>query len=173
MFIYTVLLYRVTWPDDYLIYDIVTLTDILITWLWYVYIWYLISDTGTWHVITRHLIPDTWYLISILDMLSPDNLITDTWYMTLDNWRAITHLTCYHLVLIHLTRDCDTWLDTITPDTCISLHIYDYHFFRDLTWLFYIITRHLVLLNSCAPELLYTWTPEKGRLMILYSCWSP
>ena len=31
MLIYIVLLYHVTWPDDYLIYDIVTLTDILIT----------------------------------------------------------------------------------------------------------------------------------------------
>ena len=53
-------------------------------------LWHLISDTGTWHVITWHLIPDTWYMI-------------------LDNWHAITYLTCFHMVLVHLTWCCDTW----------------------------------------------------------------
>ena len=75
--------------------------------------WHMISGTGTWHVITWHLIPDAWY-------------------MTLDNWHAITHLTCYHLVLVHMTWYCNTWQDTITPDTCITLHVHDYHFYGGL-----------------------------------------
>ena len=109
---------------------------------------YLISDTGTWYV------------------------ILDTWYMTLDNWHAITHLTCYHLVLTHLTWYCDTWLDTIIPDTCTALHIHDYHFYGDLAWLLYCYQ------IFCTPKLLCSWTlvylnPEKGRLLIQYSCWSP
>ena len=80
----------------YLIYDVVTLTDILIIWHWYVILdtwyptlaldmlyltpdtWHLIPDTGTWHVIL-----DTWYLTLTLDML----------YLTLDIWHR--HLTCY------------------------------------------------------------------------------
>ena len=32
---------------------------------------------------------------------------------------------------------------------------------------YYIVTRHLVLLNSCAPELLYSWTPVTERLLTL------
>jgi len=141
IFICTVLLYHVIWPDDYLTYDAHMIPTC----------YHLTPDTGTWHVITWHLIPDTWY-------------------MTLNNWHAITQLTCYHLVLVHSTWYCDTWLDTITPDTCIILHIHDYYFYG--TWHdYYIVTRHLVLLNSCALELLYTWTPEKGRLLILYSSW--
>ena len=111
--------------------------------------WHLISDTGTWQVITWHLIPDTWY-------------------MTFDNWHAITHLTCLHMALVHLTWNCDTWLDTITPDTvlhCIFMTITFTGTWHD----YYIVTRHLVLLKSCAPELLYTWTPKTGRLLTLCS----
>jgi len=122
--------------------------------LWYLTpdLWHLLSGTGTWHVITWHL-------------------ILDTWYMTLDNWHTITYLTCFHMVLVHLTWCCDTWRDAITPDTCITLYIHDYHFYGDFTWLLYCY-QTLVLLNSCAPELLYIWTAEKGKLLILYSCWS-
>ena len=94
-------------------------------------LWHLISDTGTWHIITWHLIPDIWY-------------------MTLDDWHAITHLTCFHIVLVHLTWYCDTWLDTITPDACITLHIRDYHFYGELAWLLYCYQ------TSGSPEPLYS-----------------
>ena len=194
MFICTVLLHHVTWPDDYLTYDVVTLTDILITWPWYVYTWYLISDSGTWHVITRHLIPDTWYLTPVLDTwyLTPDtwhlisdtgtwhvitwHLIPDTWYMTFDM------LSLFYMILVHLTWCCDTWLDTIIPNTCITLHIHDYHFYGDLTWLLYYYQ------TSGTPELicswtLCSWTPvflnpynrETPDIILLMpcSCWSP
>ena len=114
--------------------------------------WHLIFDTGIWHVITWHL-------------------TLDTWHMTLDNWHAIIYLTCFHMVPVHLTWCCDTWLDTITPDTCLP-RIFMIINFTGTWYNYYIVTRHLVLLNSCASELLYTWTPEKGRLLILYSCWS-
>ena len=125
---------------------------ISVTGTWHV-IWHLISDTGTWHVITWHLIPNTWY-------------------MTLDDWHAITHLTCFHMVQAHLP-------DIVTPDWILLyltpvLHCIFMTITFTGTWHdYYIVSRHLVLLNSCAPELLYTWTPQKGRLLILYSCWSP
>jgi len=103
--------------------------DMLITWPWYVYTWHdpshLISDTGTWHVITWHLISDTWWLICY-------HLILDI---------------CYHLVLTHLTWYCDTWLYTITPDTCTTLHIHDYNFYMDLDMI-------IILL----PDIWYSWT---------------
>ena len=64
---------------------------------------------------------------------------------------------CYHLVLARLTWYCDPWPDTITHDTCITGHIMIITFTG--TWHdYYIITRHLVLLNSCTPELLYSCT---------------
>ena len=99
------------------------------------YIWHLISDTGTCHVIL-----DPWYPTLVLDMLSL-------------TWHAITHLTCYHLILVHLTWYCDTWLVTVIPGTCIILNIHDYHFYRDLAWLLYCYQ------TSGTPELLYSWTP--------------
>jgi len=135
MFNYTVLLYHVTWPDDYLIYDVVTLYSTHLT-LICLYLtldpWHLISDTGTWYVITWHLIPDTWY-------------------MTFDNWHAITHLTCFHMALVHLTWCCDTWLDYYY--TCIIMAIHDYHFYGDLAWLLYCYQIY------STPELLCSWTP--------------
>ena len=116
----------------YLIFDIVTLTDILVTWPWYI-------CTGTCHAILI-----TWYLTPVLAML---HLSLDIWHRYLP-WS----LTCYHLVLVYLTWYCDTWLDIITPDTCISLHIHDYHFYGDL-----IIT--------LSPDIWYSWTP-----ILLNSC---
>jgi len=147
----------------------------LIIWHWLLHLtpdpWHLISDTGTWYVIldTWSLVLDIWHRYLTCYHLI---LIPDTWYMTLNNWHAITYLTCFHIVLVHLTWYCDTWLDTITSETCITSYIHDYYFTG--TWHdHYIVIRHLVHLNSCAPELLYSWTPEKGRLLILYPCWSP
>ena len=122
---------------------------------------HLIPICYTWHLIT-----DTWYLTPVLDMLllkswslTLDNwhryltcyhLTPDTWYMTLDNWHAITHLTCFHMTLAHLTWYCDTWLDTITPDTGIIFPIHAITF-TGIWHDYYIVTRHLVLLNSCIP----------------------
>ena len=146
---------------------------------------HLISDTGTWYVIldtwSRHLISDTGTLHVILDtwsrhLISDTNtwhvitwhLIPDTWYMTLDDWHAITYLTCFHMSLV-------IWPNIMTPDW-ILWHLTPVLYYRFMTIIFigtwhdyYIITRHLVLLNSCAPELLYTRTPETERLLTLCS----
>ena len=139
-----------------LIFDVVTLTDILVTWPWYIY-------TGTCHatLITLYL---TLYLPCCTYHLISD---TGTYHIILDGWRAITHLTCYPLVLVYLTWYCDTWLDTIIPDTCITWHIHDYHFYGDMAC-YYTMTRPRVLLNSCTAELLNHCTPE--LMYPLYSC---
>jgi len=117
--------------------------------------WYLTLDI--WHVIL-----DSWYMTPVLDMLY---LTPDTWHLIYDTWR----LTYYHSfdMLSHGTSTldtwyCDTWLDTITPDTCITWHIHDYHFYGDLAWLLYCYQTSCTpkLLNSCTLELLYP----------LYSC---
>jgi len=151
-------------------------------------IWHLIFDTGTWYVYTWHLISDTWYLTPALDMY-----ILDTWYMTYDIWHWYVICYTWHLIhdtwyltpvldMLYLTHDlwylisdtgtwhvildtwyCNTWLDTMTPDTCTALHIHDYHFYRDLAWLLYCYQ------IFGTPELLYTWTPETGRLLTLCS----
>ena len=130
--------------------------------------WYLTLDIWHRYLTYYYLTPDTWHLISdtVLDIL-----LLDTWYMTHNNWHAITHLTCFHMVLVHFTWCCDTWLKTITPDTCTTLHIHDYHFYGGLTWLLYCyqIFATPELLCSWTPELLYTWTPETGRLLTLCS----
>jgi len=131
-------------------------TDMLITWHWYVYTW--------------QLIPDTWYLTPVLDMLS-----LNTWYLTPNIWYLTIDM--LSLGMKHLTWCCDTWLDTITPDTCIIFPIHDYHFYGDLAWLLYCYQTSgtpellrswpLVFLNSCNRE-----TPDI-ILLILYSYWSP
>jgi len=114
--------------------------------------WYVILDT----------IPDTWYLTTVLDMF-----LLNTWYLIPDIWHLTINmlsLDTWHMPSLGtdtFTWYCDTWLDTITPGTCITLHIHDYHFTG--TWhYYYIVTRYLVLLNSCTSELLYTWTPKRG-----------
>ena len=143
------------------------------------YTWHVISDTDT-----RHVILDTWYQTPVLNMLylTPDpwHLIsdTDTWYVILDTWswhlihdtiHASTHLARFHIVQVH-------WPNIVAPDRIllplipVLCDIFMTITFMGTWYDYYIITRHLVLLNSCAPKLLYTWTPEKERLMILYSC---
>jgi len=103
----------------------------------------------TWHGYANiwHQIPDTWYL-------TLDTWYAITWYVTLYTWHAITWYWY-------------TWPDVVTPDwILLHLTLVLYCLFMIIaftgTWHdYYTATRHLVLL--------YSWTPETGRLMILYS----
>ena len=151
MFNYTVLLYHVIWPNDYLTYDVVTVfnphdTGMLITWHWHVYTW--------------HLILDSWYLIPVLDMLS-----LNTWYPIPDIWHLIIgmlSLDAWHmlsldtdrldLMLWHLTGYYYTWHMYCIAYSWLSLY-------RDLTWLLYCYQ------TSGTPELMYPWTPVSHVLM--------
>ena len=142
-------------------------TDMSITWRWYVYTWHLIPKYLTCY----HLTLDPWHLISDTGT-SYYHLIPDTWHLIFDTWQ----LTCYHL-LVMLSPDTST-LDLILWHLTDTYTWHLYCIFMIITFTgtwhnYYTVTRHLVLLNSCAPELLYSWTPVKGRLLILYSCWSP
>jgi len=74
--------------------------------------------------------------------------------LSLDTWHMLSHGTS-----THLTWYCDTWLDTITPVTCITWHIHDYHFYGDLAWLLYCYQ------TSGTSELLYSWTLVSPVLM--------
>ena len=118
--------------------------DLLITWHRYVNTWHLIHDT--WY-----LTPDTWYAI--------------TWYWVFDKYTWYSHLILDMLSLGTDTLDLMLWHLTgyYHTDTCITLPIHDYRLYRDLTWLLYCYQ------ISSTPELLYSWTPEIGRLLILYS----
>ena len=117
------------------------------------YTWCMIYDTGTRYLHPafnmlylipdpRHLILDTntWYM----SYLSPD---PDPRYMT----HANPYLTCFHVVQVH-------WLDIVTLDQTLPLLIpILYDIFMTITFTgswhgYYIITRHLVLLNSCKLE---------------------
>jgi len=147
-------------------------------------LWHVISDTDTWHAIL-----DTWYLTSALDMLNltPDlrHLISDTgtWYVILDTrymTHANTHLTRFHMAQSH-------WPDIMTPDRILlPLIPILYGIFMTITFTrtwhdYYIVTRYLVLLNFCAPELMCSWThvylnpwnreTPDIMLLILYFCW--
>ena len=121
------------------------------------YIWHVISDTDTGHVIL-----DTWYRTPALDMLYYTWLLihdtwscTGTWYVILATWswhliydmiHASIYLPRFHMVQVH-------WPDTIIPDTCIIWHIHDYHFYGDLAWLLYCYQ------TFGTPKLLCSWTP--------------
>ena len=139
--------------------------------------WHLIFDTGTWHVITWHLIPDTWHLIydtwqltcyHSLDMLSHGTSTLGlmlwhligyyyTWHLlSLDTWE----LTCYHSLdmLSH---------DTSTLDPMLW-HLTGYYY----TWhLYYIaysrlsLLRRLSMIITLLPDIWYSWT-----LVLLNSC---
>jgi len=113
------------------------------------YTWCMIYGTGTWY----------------MSYLSPDS---DPRYMTHANPYSI----CFHVVQVY-------WLDIVTLDQTLPLLIpVLYDIFMTITFSgtwhdYYTITRYLVLLNSYTSQLLYTWTPEIGRLLtlllILYS----
>jgi len=126
---------------------------------------------------------NTWYLISLFVMLI-------TWYRTpvlamLITWYRYQYLPCYTYYLISDTDTCHAiliacylTLDIITFDTWHAITRYWYtwpnivapvlfYIFMTITFTgtwhdYYIVTRYLVLLNSCAPELLHSWTLEKG-----------
>ena len=151
---------------------------------WTCYTWHVTSDTDTWHVILdiwfmtpalgiytgtqylhRHLICYTWYLIPLdirhryLIYLTP---APDTRYMT-----------CFHVIQTH-------WLDIVTLDrTLPPLIPILYDIFMTITLRGVDMVIILLLLSdiwySWTPILLYTWTPEIGRLLtlllILYSSW--
>jgi len=162
----------------YLIFDDVTLTDILVTWSWYIY-------TGTCHaylLISTPLLAmlNTWYLTMLHAILSHDiwhrylpcyiwhmisdtdtyHAIFDTWYptpvpamlyLTLDTWHRYLPYYIWHM--ISDTGTCHTILDTwyMTP----VLHSIFMIITVTETWHdYYIITRHLVLLYSWTPVLL-------------------
>ena len=147
-----------------------------------------------------YLTRDIWHPHSVFTPVL--SIYTDTWHVTLDILFMTPALSIYTG-----TRYIDPALDmsylTPAPDTRYMICFYVvqilgpdimtldrtlpplmpvlYDIFMTITFTgtwhdYYIITR-LVLLNSCTPELLYTWTPEIGRLLtlllILYSCCPP
>ena len=128
----------------YLVFDVATLTDILVTWpdmytlvlamlylsldIWHRYLpcytYYLISDTGTSHAMLI-----TWYLIPILAML---DLSLDIWHrylpcLSLDIWYRylpcytyylISDISTYHATLIAWYLTPDTWYNNTWHLTC-------------------------------------------------------
>ena len=120
------------------------------------YIWHMIPDTGTWHAILA-----TWYVTPVFAMLYLTLIYdTSTWHMLSlgpsIHWPDIVTLDRTLPPLIPVLYG--TWY----CGTCIILHIHDYYFTG--TWLLYCyqIFGTPVLLNSCTPELLYSWTLKKG-----------
>ena len=115
------------------------------------YIWHMITDTGTFHAIF-----DTWYRTPVLAML----------YLTLDIWHR--YLTCY---TCHLIYDTGTWHMLLPGPSTLDLilclltgYYYTWHlYYLAYSWLLYCYQ------IFGTPELLYSWTPEKGWLLILYS----
>ena len=73
------------------------------------------------------------------------------------------YMICFHVVQIP-GPDIVTLDRTLPP--LIPVYYMTYSWLSLLRGLdYYIITIYLVLLNSYTPELLYTWTPEIGRLL--------
>ena len=114
----------------YLIFDVATLTDILVTWPWHVY-------TGTCHAILI-----TWYLTPVLAML----------YLTLD----IRHRywTCYHSldILSHGTSTLDLILWYMTG----YYYIWHMYYFA-YSWLSSL--REIGMIIILLPDIWYSWTP--------------
>ena len=68
------------------------------------------SDAGTWHVITWHLIPDTWYMT--LDMLSPGTSTSDLILWHLTGYYYTWHL--YYIAYSWLSLLRGLWHDNYT-----------------------------------------------------------
>jgi len=75
--------------------------------------------------------------------------MSDTWQLTC--YHLILDI-CYHLVQIHLTWCCDTWLDIITTW---------YLYYIAYSWLSLLrgLDMIIILLPSSTPKFLYSWTP--------------
>ena len=111
----------------YLLFDVVTLTDILVTWPWHIY-----TDTC-------HAIFDIWYLTPVLAML----------YLTHDTRHR--YLPCYIYRLLPNTWYNNTWPDIVAHIIyCIFMTITFTGIWHD----YYTVTRYLVLLYSWTPILL-------------------
>ena len=145
--------------------------------------WYTIFDTDIFHAIfdtdVCHAICDMWHPVLILAIL----------YLTCDTWPR--YLSCY---TYHLTLDTDTWY--VVLDTCSWHPVYDKLSCGTNTWTWHLDPwPNITTPDTCIhmtyiwlsllwghdmtiillPVLLYTWTPEIGRLLtlllILYYCW--
>ena len=170
----------------------------VITRHWTCYTWYIIYDTDTRYlhrhmVITRHLACYTWYMIydSGTRYLHWHGIYTGTWYLKPVPRHLIfrpgtwymsyltpdlntRYMTCFHVVQTH-------WLDIATLErTLPPLIPILYDIFMTITLRGVDMVIILLLSDiwySWTPVLLYTWTPEIGRLLtlllILYSCWPP
>ena len=140
MFNYIVLLYHVTWPDDFLI------------------CLYLTSDS--WHLtsVLDMLLLDTWYLT--LDIwhryLTCYHLTPDTSHLVYNTWQ----LTCYHLLdmLSHGTSTLDL----------ILWHLTGYYYTWNLYYIAYSwlsLLQGLDMIIILLPDIWYSWTP-----VLLNSC---
>ena len=121
----------------------------------------LIYDTGTCHAIL-----DTWYLTPILAMLYLTLIYdTGTCHAILDTW---------YLTPIHA---CYTWPWYMTPVLAMLYLTHDiyntgiWHVILDTWHLYYLAYSWLLYCYQIfsTPELLYSWTRERGWLLILYS----
>ena len=68
-------------------------------------------------------------------------------YLTPDTWHLISDTSTWHVI---------TWLDIMTPDTCITWHIHDYHCYGDLDMIIILL---LDIWYSWIPILLNSYIP--------------
>ena len=144
------------------------------------YTWCMIYDTDTWYVILdtcstaldirhRYLICHTCHLI----------LTPGIWHMLTFTWYAFMWYKYIDLISWLLTGHYHPWyLYYMAPDVVAPV---SYCIFMTITLLgldYYIVTRYLVLLNSCTPEPLkegdsWYYTPVNSRswmiMVILYA----
>jgi len=164
----------------YLIFDVATLTDILVTWPWHVYtgtchailiIWYLILVLTMlcllldiwyrylpyyiWPMIpnngTCHVILDIWF------MTPAHGIYTDTWYVIFDTWSTILdirhrYLPCFtwHLTYCHLVPIHLTWYCDLTG------YYYSGHRTSLHTHDYHFYGDFIIIL---LPDIWYSWTP--------------
>ena len=88
-----------------------------------------------------------------------------------DTWHLLLCIDILDLMFWHLTG-------IITPDTCITLPIHDYHFYEDLYMVIILLPD---IWYSCTPKPPYSWTlaslvlmsPALLLLLIAWSYWRP
>ena len=95
----------------HLILDVVTLTDILVTWPWHVYTGTCHASIDTWHTAT-------WYQYTWPDIVTPDwILLHQTPYFFAYSWLSLLRGLDYYTVIRHLVL-----LNSCTPillNSCI------------------------------------------------------